>query len=85
MRKSKLKNVDEVQRFIHQQVRSIANLDSDIKLNDNLFYLGFDSINSIILSTKLNEEFKIDLPVSFLIENCTIEEMSKYIYDLMRK
>ena len=47
--------------------------------DDNLLNMGMDSLEVTQLTTKIEEKFNVNVPVSFIFENPTINKISKYI------
>ena len=51
---------------------------------DSLFDLGATSIDLIVLLSKIEDDFEVAMPLSF-IDDLTIDSMAKKIYDLKSK
>ncbi|MFJ7913526.1 MULTISPECIES: amino acid adenylation domain-containing protein [unclassified Lysinibacillus] len=52
---------------------------NQIGINSNFFDIGGHSLNAFKLLNSINQEFKINLPLSFIFKNSTIEKMCKVI------
>lgn len=52
---------------------------NQIGINSNFFDIGGHSLNAFKLLNSINQEFKINLPLSFIFKNSTIEKMCKAI------
>lgn len=53
---------------------------TDIKKTDNFFEKGGDSLNAIMLSSKIKETLKVEFPLSEIFNHSTFGKMEKYIY-----
>ena len=53
---------------------------TDINKTTDFFELGADSLNAIMLSSKIKETLKIEFPVSDVFIHSTFGKMEKYIY-----
>lgn len=53
---------------------------AEIKKADDFFEKGGDSLNAIMLSSKIKETLKIDFPLSEVFNHSTFGKMEKYIY-----
>jgi acyl carrier protein len=51
----------------------------EISINDNFFKLGGHSLKVITLSSRINKEFNIDMPLEEIFNNPTIEGIAEYI------
>ena len=51
----------------------------NISTKDNFFELGGDSLSAIKLSTKIFDEFKIQIGIKHIFDNATIEQLAKLI------
>lgn len=55
-------------------------LDIDkIGINDDFYELGGDSLNAILLSSKIRERLNLDIPLKVLFTKSTIKELAMYI------
>jgi len=63
---------------IWQDVLCIGSLPA----NSSFFDIGGDSISAILLVSRIQQEFNIDLPLHFLFENPTIDSMYLFIHNI---
>ena len=66
----------EIEQAVSDVVNNISNLDY-IKIDDNLFEMGFDSLKFAVLITHLNEVFQINLLFSEVYKSPSIRKISE--------
>lgn len=77
---------NEIENQLCKILSIVLNLDiNKISVNDDFFKLGGNSISLISLTNKINNLYKIDLPVSQLFFNRTISKISNQIQNLQIK
>ncbi len=72
---------NEIERkisYIFSEVLKINN----IGINDDFFELGGDSLSLIQLITRINDEFCVEISIRELSNNCTVQDIEKYIEKL---
>lgn len=57
----------------------------DISDDDSFFELGGDSLLAVQLICQIQKEFAIKLPMTFLFENPTLNEMCSYVQSIKRE
>ena len=68
----------KIEKKLLEIYKDVLGLD-DISIDDNFFDLGGDSLSAIKLSTKINEELKIQMGISILFDNPSIYELAKVL------
>ncbi|MBE6049326.1 MAG: hypothetical protein E7214_01350 [Clostridium sp.] len=58
---------------------------NNINITDDFFKIGGHSLLAISIITNLNEEQNLNIPISAMFENPTIQELAKYILDENKK
>ena len=69
---------NEVEEAIAEIWKKVLNVER-VGVNDNFFELGGSSLNMTMLSSLIRDEFKIKVPLSFVLENQTVAEMVGFI------
>ena len=74
----------KVEQALMRIWQSVLNRD-DVKIHDNFFLLGGDSLAAVILLTKIHEETGVKLPLYKLVEYPSIAELAPVISDDLGK
>lgn len=69
---------NETQRIIFSIVSDVISNDS-FGVNTDLYSVGLTSLNSVRLSTKLSEEFGVNIPIREFPDNNTVEKLELFI------
>lgn len=69
---------NKIQDILVDVWKNILHTDK-VGIDDDFFDLGAHSLSCITLSTKVKEEFNIDLPVTIIFERPTVRQLSQYI------
>lgn len=67
-----------IENFLCEKLEEILNINK-IYVNDNLLELGFDSLDSIKLSSIVKEKYNVELNISYIIDNPYIYKIANYI------
>jgi acyl carrier protein len=71
-------NDDHVQIRILQIVRT-ALLNNSVKLTDNIFEAGGDSLNLLEICSEVEEEFEVEIPLESVWEASSIAEFAAVV------
>lgn len=55
-----------------------------LSITDKFFDIGGDSLNCLKLIFNIKQCFELELPISFIFSNPTIETMTVYLYQKMK-
>lgn len=70
---------NEIEKKLMEIVTNIAEIDTEISIDDNFFSNSLDSLAIAELSATIEEEFKVTIPIKYFFEYPTIEGISNYI------
>ncbi len=68
----------ETEKLLVKECGELLGIDN-ISINDNFFEIGGNSLNAMILSTRLLNELNIKIPLSSIFEKPVIKELAKVI------
>ncbi|HEX3045685.1 MAG TPA: amino acid adenylation domain-containing protein [Bacillota bacterium] len=72
---------NELEEQLAKMWRAALNLDK-IGVYDNFFELGGDSLKAATLILQTNDFFQVQIPLTEIFRNATIDEVSKYIFQI---
>jgi UDP-N-acetyl-D-mannosaminuronic acid transferase (WecB/TagA/CpsF family) len=57
---------------------------ADVGVNEDFFALGGESLIAAKVSSRINAQFEVDVPVAKIFEHSTIQELAAYLDDIDR-
>lgn len=69
---------NEIQEIIHEIWISVLRMDK-IGIHDHFLQIGGDSLSAIKIISRINEQLELDLPVTLVFQQSTIEQISVHI------
>lgn len=68
---------NHIQRYLGEMIKEEFKVNSS--KDDNLLNLGMDSLEVVQMTTNIENEYKVSVPVSFIFENPYIADIAEYI------
>lgn len=70
---------DEVVQKLLRMCQMVLHNNGDIDLEVPFYELGIDSLQMMVLVKEIKDQFKVELPISFLFEYPTIKSIANFL------